>query len=157
MPFTQHILVVINSFSAKDAESIKQTINAYPQARVKLSLLYVIPNIPQHYYQLPSVINLKSQMLIEIKEHLKAIGEQLNVDECDQWIKTGIIKQETQRLAQSLEVDVIISNSLAGSATGSGLDPILTKKLWRQAGKISCRKFQDYLANLTAYTYPQAI
>ena len=157
MLFRQHILIVTNSLSTKDAEQIKQTIALYPHAQIKLSLLYVIPNIPSQYYQLPSITQLKSKQFMESKHHLQAIAAIMGVKEEDQWINTGKLKAETQRLAQSLNVDVVISNNLANSNPVQPLDPILTKKTWRQSGKVSSLKFKDYLTNLAACTIPAII
>lgn len=154
MLFRQHILIVANSLTIKEAEQIKQTVDSYADAEIKLSLVYVTPGIPTQYYQLPSIANLKAQMLDEIKGHLKKLGALLSVAEQDQWIKTGRLKHEVQRLTQYLNVDVIITNSLANSDTSTAVDPILTKKLWRQPFKIPSRKFSDYLANLSACVIP---
>lgn len=157
MLFRQHILVVTNSLSIKDAEQIRQTIDNYPDAQIKLSLVYIMPNIPLSYYQLPSITSLKSQMLMDIKGHLKAIAAIMGVCENDQWIKSGKLKIEAQQLAQSLNVDLVISDSLASVNVAPAVDPILTKKLWRQPGKVSSQKFKDYLSNFAAYTIPTII
>lgn len=154
MLFRQHILIVTNALSTKDAEQIKQTIALYPSAQIKLSLIYVMPKISSRYYPLPSIFGLKSKKALESKQHLQAIAKIMGIREEDQWINTGKLKIETQRLAQRLNVDVVVSNSLASSNPVQPLDPILTKKVWRQSGKISSRKFKDYLTNLAACTIP---
>lgn len=157
MCFRQHILIVTNSLSVKDAEQIKQTINNYPEANIKLSLVFVMPNIPTQYYQLPSLIELQTHRLTEVQQHLQAIGHIMNVPVESQWVKTGKLKNEVPQLAQSLNVDIVISDSLANPNTSPALDPILTKKHWRQAGKITSRRFKEYLINLADCAIPALI
>ena len=111
MDDTKNVLIVTNSVTNEEVNLIKEAVANSNNLNIKLSLVYVIPNLPTCYFNIPSMVTLAEQYYEEAKKSLTTIGDKLNVSKKNQWLITGRIKTEVLRLAGKLNTQFILASS----------------------------------------------
>ena len=112
MEDNKHILLVANSLSQAELANIQNTLEDMHKEGLnnKVSILYVKPYFPTCYMHVSSMTSVAEDFESEAKESLQEIGNQLSVRAEHQWIATGRLKQETLKIAATLDVDYILSS-----------------------------------------------
>lgn len=114
----KHILYATDFSETSDNVS-KRAAELATLHKAKLSLIHTIEPIPAYGY--PGLAELESPIIESAKESMQQLGEQLKVDEESRYIEFGSVKNQVLKLANRLEVDLIV----VGSHGRHGLSALL--------------------------------
>ena len=77
----------------------------------KLSLVHVVEPLPGYSYAYLGIEDIEGQLIEESRTSLAKLGEQLSVDQKDQWIEVGPTKSKILGVATEVGADIIICGS----------------------------------------------
>lgn len=77
----------------------------------KLSLIHVVEPLPGYSYAYLGIEDIEGQLINEAKGSLVKLGQQLSVDNKDQWVEVGPTKSKILGVADDINADLIICGS----------------------------------------------
>lgn len=109
----KNVLLVTNATSEVEIAQIKSALveSKNHGAKIKISLVHVIPTLPSCYFNIPSMAQLAAQYHENAQRSLKRIGDELGIAQRDQWLISGKIRTEVLRLAGKLNTHFILASS----------------------------------------------
>ena len=106
------MLIVLNTFSNEEKISLLRLINGVTMDQhAGCHLLYVKPDVPTCYFNIPSMVELVKNQNKEAKNSLRILGKQLLIPEEQQWIAAGKVYFEGSILAARLGINHIITST----------------------------------------------
>lgn len=106
-PASHHLLVAAHTVPRDDTALVSQIQRADDHRR---SLLVVLPEIPPHYFQLPSLHHLEMEIKAAGLERLKHLCAALDIPEDRAWLQPGNCFHAACHLAKSIGADHIITD-----------------------------------------------
>ena len=76
-----------------------------------LSLVHVVEPLPGYSYAYLGIEDIEGQLIDESKNALAKLGQELAVDNKDQWVEVGLTKSKILEVAQNVNADLIICGS----------------------------------------------
>jgi nucleotide-binding universal stress UspA family protein len=104
----QHILYVANCNKEDEAELIQQARNLALQSSTRLSLLYVVPQIPAYYLQCPASLELEKQLKLKAQKRLAKLKANFESHEVNVYLRIGDMERAIEELAEQLQVDLVV-------------------------------------------------
>ena len=104
----QHILVATDLSNASFVPE-KKARDLADKYGSKLSLVHTIEPIPAYGY--PGLVDLESPFIDDAKNEMAKVGKKLNVPEDCQHVEFGAVKSQILKVAEELNVDLIIIGS----------------------------------------------
>jgi len=77
----------------------------------KLSLIHVVEPLPGYSYAYLGIEDIEGQLIEEAKKMIAKLGEQLAVDNNNQWIEVGPTKSKILKTADEIQADLIVCGS----------------------------------------------
>ncbi len=77
----------------------------------QLSLAHIVEPLPGYSYAYLGIEDIEGQLIEESRTALKKMGEQLSVDEKNQWVEVGPTKSRLLELASNIDADLIVCGS----------------------------------------------
>lgn len=112
MDDTTTILLLINKLTPEQINTITTFVNT-PGISIDLSLLYVKPETSIRFFQPSAITNLSWASENTAQETLATLGTAFNVPPNKQWLATGNVRKESQRLAEKLNAQLITETDIA--------------------------------------------
>ncbi len=101
-----HVLLVAETNGPTDQTILDETVDIFADDRTRFSLLYVIPRVPSHYYQLPSMVMFQTKLFREAQETLEELGDFFRIPMENRYIEVGKLKRVMNRVSHQFAVDV---------------------------------------------------
>lgn len=118
MPVYNHILYATDL--SEETQQLAEKVDAFTQLfDAKLTLIHTIEPIPAYGY--PGITDIESPLIEQAKNDLEVMAKKLNVKTVDQRVEFGSVKHQVLRVAEELNVDLI----LVGSHGRHGLSTLL--------------------------------
>jgi hypothetical protein len=112
MDDTTTVLLVINKLTPEQINTITTFANM-PGNTIDLSLLYVKPETSMRFFQPSAMTNLSWTSENTAQETLVKLGQAFKVPPHKQWLATGNVRKESQRLAEKLNAQLITETDIA--------------------------------------------
>lgn len=104
----QHILLATQL--GPDAKEIaEKAINMAKMFSARLTLIHTVETIPGYGH--PEMKEIESLVVARARKEIAALGKELHIPEEDQRIEYGSVKSEVLRVAEKLNIDLIIVGS----------------------------------------------
>jgi len=112
MEGSQGLLIAINTLSSEEKLTLVKLMNSTTlDQHSHMHLLYVKPDLPTCYFNIPSMVALAKQTNTEAKTTLCILGKQLLIPTQQQWIATGKTFFESVKLAKRLHITHILTST----------------------------------------------
>lgn len=110
MPFYRHILLTTD-LSVQSKQTAFKALQLAEVYGARITLLHVIEPLPGYAMGTMPVIDLEKEMFDQAKMHMMDLAKELVIPETDQKIEIGSVKSCILKIANELNVDLIIMGS----------------------------------------------
>jgi len=102
-----HILLAAKSINFDHYSPFIEILANFRRMGAKISVIQVVNEIPNYFYQFSSVSNIQHELLAEAEARVAKIGKLLDIPKEDQYIKIGCFRSELDKMLEELNIDYV--------------------------------------------------